>query len=462
MEIYFFDDQRILTRQNIRRVYGRPKLAAVRRYENAGPGLPCVFEDGIIAPYVMYYCLHPYVCGVDGNPQRHSCVCMAVSNDCIKWMPYENNLQFPDKLYKEQLLPTDAVEELLTVTKVKEGGYRFFGCQFDWGNTYDIRLRMFSTADGIVLREEECKLNPNGCEALCGSFYNEQDGNYTFLIRPNWAERRCGITHTKDFKSYTEMRMALQVDSVDESEAEIYGMPVFNMGGVYIGFVCLYMTPHEDWGLSNKFSRGHMDVQLAYSFDGKHFQRALRTPFIDRGLPDSPYYGMITPYSMNEVGDKWIITAAITANEHGHQGYDDTAGAATFTLGKGRAIGLEAQSGWAYVRTRGLVLKSGKFSVNIEVPHGTAMARLMDESSGSVFPGFDFADCIPFVGDSFEWAPEWRNKDYSVIIGKPVSLEIKYCNGLIYKIEGDFTLFFTTMQIRRYLKNGILPPKLLY
>lgn len=460
MKFVFFDDQKLTVRRNATRRYGRAKLVSAYEQPNVSAGLPCVFRDGGIAPYLMFYSA-TYTQEKAGERVNYPCFMLAVSDDAVHFRPYDTGIAFEGKHAPNQLLPSDEIGEVLTVVRDTEGVYHIFACISTWGGAYDIRIVEYTSADGVHLtRKREGVVNPNGAEALCGSFYNPVRGEYTFLVRPAWADRRCAITHTKDFETYTPLRLAIQPDGEDPPCSELYGMPCGRVGGYYVGFFCLYETADEDWGLANKFRHGHMEPQLTYSFDGVHFQRCLRTSFIPRGYPGDEGYGMVIPYSIIERGDEFVIAAALYRREHGY----DHSGATRlnfYTVKRDRLVGLEAGSGWAYVRTRPFLLEAGEPHINLEVPDGEAYARLIDASTQTPIEGFDFDDCAPFTGDTLDWIPRWRGK-VSSLEGKCIAIEIKYRNGMLYAIEGTWKLFLTTMQIRRYLNAGILPPEELF
>lgn len=456
MKIVMFDDQRLCGRVNTKRVYGRPKFEGEYDTHRALPGLPIVFKDGTIAPYRMYYTA--LIDPADASPDAHStaCFCMAVSDDCVHWTPYENDLVFEGKLLPSQLVPCKECLEHLTILRDKEGVYHFYFNAVDW-DTLSLIPETYVSEDGIHLTLAPEQTLHTG-EPFAGSFYNHIKDCYTFIVRPAWAERRCCIVETKDFKEYSPMRVMLQVDSLDRPMTEVYGMPTFNMGDYFVGLVNLYEAPI--FSSRQKFEQGHMSVQLAYSFDGVHFQRSLREQFIDRGTPETPYYGMLMPYYITERGDELIITAGATPREHGAK-QKDTGSIVSFSLKKDRFIGLESDGGDAIVCTRMMSWNGGELSVNICVPYGEARVRLLNEDM-TVVKGFDFDDCIPFTGDSLAWQPQWKNKKMDDLKGTYFIVEIKYYNGILYGFEGNFDMLITVMQARKSFFLGKPIPKLLY
>ena len=459
MKIVFFDDQRLGGRVNNKRVYGRPKL--VGQFDNncAVPAMPHVFYNDKLGCYVLYYSrYYPVPTEKDPNMLTH-CFCMATSSDAVNWQPYNNDFEFDRKYFPNQILPADDLVEVATILRDKDGVYHFYAVYVEWA-TLSLTTVPYASKDGVKLYEDKEHDAIQGGEPFMGSFYNRKKDCYTFITRPNWAERRCCISETKDLKTFSPLRVMLQIDSEDRPMTEVYGMPTYDMGDYYVGLVNLYdgiIIPTRQ-----KFEKGHMNVQLAYSFDGVHFQRSLRTPFIDRGTPDSPCYGMLMPYSMIECGDNFVITASMTPYEHGvMKGKENPGNIGSFIVKKDRLIGLESDGGDAIVSTRMILWNGGELSINIQVPYGEARVRITDEDMKSL-EGFDYEDCIPFTGDTLSWTPQWKNAKLDDLKGKHFIVEVKFFNGLIYAIEGNYDLVMTTMQARKTLIHGKPLPENLY
>ena len=54
--------------------------------------------------------------------------------------------------------------------------------------------------------------------------------------------------------------------------------------------------------------------------------------------------------------------------------------------------------------------------------------------------GYGHEDCIPFSGDSRDWVPKFKSgKTLDDLKGRTVILEIKFSDGILYSLEGDFT-----------------------
>jgi hypothetical protein len=104
--------------------------------------------------------------------------------------------------------------------------------------------------------------------------------------------------------------------------------------------------------------------------------------------------------------------------------------------------------------------------VNLVAQHATVAVYISDESelvSSNVLgiarplPGYTHEDCIPFSGDSRDFCPVYKSgKTLDELIGKTIVFEIRFTDGTLYSISGDYTDVFNT-QAARYRKLGIMP-----
>ena len=66
-------------------------------------------------------------------------------------------------------------------------------------------------------------------------------------------------------------------------------------------------------------------------------------------------------------------------------------------------------------------------------------------------------DCIPFSGDSIDWEVKFKNGNtLDSLKNKTLIFEVKFTDGTLYSISGDYTDVFNT-QAARFRKFGILP-----
>ena len=102
---------------------------------------------------------------------------------------------------------------------------------------------------------------------------------------------------TVDWNEFSKIELAVWPDDLDPDLAELYGMPTFPYGDMFIGLLWVYRVPPEAGGYLKSIG-GRIDCQLAYSYDGWHFNRGLRDTFIANAAPGEYGAGCILPTSM--------------------------------------------------------------------------------------------------------------------------------------------------------------------
>lgn len=71
--------------------------------------------------------------------------------------------------------------------------------------------------------------------------------------------------------------------------------------------------------------------------------------------------------------------------------------------------------------------------------------------------GYSHDDCVPFEGDCKDWIPQYKNgKTVAQLSKKTIVFEIKFEDGELYSLFGDYTDVYNT-EAARYRKFGVLP-----
>jgi len=115
------------------------------------------------------------------------------------------------------------------------------------------------------------------------------------MTRPGWGDRRVARQTSPDARTWSDLELIMQPDPADPPQVQLYGMPVVPYEGQFVGF--LWMAHFSNAHRLERFNRlwGPIDCQLTYSFDGVHFQRGLREPFVALNEPGRPASGVVYP-----------------------------------------------------------------------------------------------------------------------------------------------------------------------
>ena len=461
----FFDDQWLVGRDNLVRHYGRPELIedAVYRdpYVNTSVGCLKIFFEETIQKYIMLYS--------GFNAKKESGVFMAQSDDAIHWSPRnvakEAGIENP--MAPNQCIPCDFLTEPVAFLKDDNAPaaerYKVFGSKCYYDTERRCVCYLLTSPDGIHFKNTGIRWHDTlmGCEPLGGAFYNEQTDSFIINCRPIWGDRRVCRVETKDFKTFTQPELVLQADSIDEPLMDIQGMNAFDYEDMKIGFVFCYHVPPEP---KDKAMDGKVDCQLAYSLNGRSFQRSLREPFIGNGEPDSLTAGMVWPCNVrqDEKDGTLYITAAASTLEHGYFGVPGSGSILTYKLRRDGFVYLEAAGGEGRLCTRCMYYQGGGFGIHLACPAGVATCALYDDDVVHPYrkpmEGFGHEDCIPFTGDSDFWTPTFKNRNLEELKGKCFMLEIKLKNGRLYALRGNFINMMAT-EVFRFNAHGDLPTR---
>lgn len=455
----FFDDNKLFSKENVIRKYGKPSL--VCEYVDAAAstdycGMWVFPLDG--GGYRMLYFGH------SKDYEGHK-LFVARSADGVHFTPDE---VFPEKKYAHEVLDIGKSEvAFIYEDKHTDDPSRRYIMLRSGVNPNMIKVDddVYVSADLLHWDRLEGALWGDGAEPLASVFYNEELGVHTVMERPFWGIRCAGYKETKDFINYTEFRYCMNVDSLDGDLSEIYGMYVFSYDGNYIGIPHIYHGFGS--GLETKYKSGLIDTQLAYSKDGRYFQRSLREPFLtgtDGTLARE--YKLLWVSSITRIGNDILLYATASEEEHGPAfSKPGTGRILIFRLREDGFISLstDRHDEESVIATREKIWHGGDAHINLRAEHATlAVYSTRGEAqdmnilgTAERLEGFTHEDCIAFSGDSTDWIPEYKSgRRLSELSGETVVLELKFKNGEVYSFGGDFTDIFN-VEGAVYRRHGI-------
>ena len=220
-----------------------------------------------------------------------------------------------------------------------------------------------------------------------------------------------------------------------DADDQVYGMPVFTQDHLY-------------WGLPEIFYAGdmanahfdHVEVELAYSGDGLHWQRvAPGIPFIPNGAAGSYDAGCC------------YVSAPVRNGldyEFYYMGSDEThyslygprkTGLCRAKISKNRLAGVTAaqQDGAFTYQTYQLKLDPNGTYLCVDVlDKGSVLYEALDKQ-GNVLPGLDKEHCVPIMVTSNNAEIRWLGTDMPA---EPVMLRFYCQNAVLYTISGNLEL----------------------
>lgn len=453
--LLFFDDKHLLLRENLKRICAQPQLEAVYidPVASTSAGFPSVVRDPKTGLYHMFY---------QGWLRGDKIVTLAAaSKDGLHFQPRSTARQagITAPVCDHQLLAEMDGELALVFEDHHAPEDKRLKALVAVYNRPQMQVKniLFTSGDGIHwILEEGVRWNTRGAEPGAGCFYCEATESYILTQRPDWGVRRICIAETRDWQHFSDPELVLQADALDEPLTETYGMPAFAYDGWYIGFLWLYQPPQERGPV--KYWKGKVHSQLTYSVNGRHFQRALRQPFIGNGDPASPTWGMVFPSALyTDAEGNLVVAASACRYEHGHFADQGGGSIVFYRLRKDGFVALESTGGPGLLCTRGLLTAGGELEINIEAPYSEATCCIYTHGGIEPMPGYSHEDCIPFTGDSTKWVPSWKEgRTFSQLAGQVVYIEVKLNSGMLYSIRGQLTPMMVR-DVDRYVKFGTIP-----
>ena len=462
---FFFDDARLFERENLKRVYGEPKLLGVLEDEEFKTSWPAVWAIKTPENFVRLLYMAKSI------KTQKIYAFTALSKDYVNFEKEELGLDsnLPKGALFELPHGVELTFLLLDTLAEEQEKYKLFYTRFN-KQDFNVVGGLKVSSDLIHWQDKDGYENwNNGAEPMVGMVKNVREDGHIITIRPTWGERRIGYKTTKDFKTFSNYSFCMQPDSLDNPLEEIYGLPFEYFKGVYIGFPHVYGDLKSV--ISAKYASGTIKPQLAYSINGKNWQRSLREPFIKptralkKGLGFEPKMVWLNSFIENEKGEIFIY-AGVTQNEHGVEWAKPTGKIGVFKLRKDGFIGLKTKGvKTSTLATREFLYNGGEITFNIKGKKATiavfeskngdkGVANLLAQNQ--LIKGFSHKDCISFSGDCTDYSFKFKERDLLELKGKTIVFEIKIRRGEIYSITGDLIPMMNT-ESERYRQLNLLP-----
>lgn len=274
------------------------------------------------------------------------------------------------------------------------------------------------------------------------AYYNPLRRRHMITARPGHGDRRVVILDAADARSWSEPELLLQPDPMDEPLVQFYGMPVMVYENQFIGLLSVMHCDEPAAMRGFNHSVAHLDVQLAYSYDGIRYQRGFREAFIERNTPGQPGSGVVQPSAAVDTGTELRFYCVGGRAQHGRTQQQRSSAPGVhvllYTLRRDGFHYLDAIGNGAHAVSKPLTFLAPDLHVNIEAPHGEARFQCTD-LKGAPIPGLTFEESIPAADtDALSWKVAWKNGGLNSILRKPVRMEVRFRDARLYAFRGHF------------------------
>ena len=241
--------------------------------------------------------------------------------------------------------------------------------------------------------------------------------------------RRFAYTESADLVQWTQPEVILEPDERDMSPF-FYDFAVTPYAGLYLGFLSIYYAVNAGYKTGPRLWRDgrvekeqHLDVQLFWSRDGKHWERHPERPiFLENGM-----YGRDTGYDWGQIfvcqgiverDDKLFIYYRGDSVLHMEMMPGEYANFCLATIRKDGFVSLGTPAegpGPGYMLTRPLRCPGGRLHINATTATNGAVRVAVRSGDGvkdgDWIDGWNFEDGAPFTGDAIDATVGWTGQE---------------------------------------------------
>lgn len=217
----------------------------------------------------------------------------------------------------------------------------------------------------------------------------------------------------------------------------------------YIGFLTPYHTcPEMEPGIppARGIARNpwldRIDIQLAFSRDGLHWERAgERRTFLPNGPEGSYDAGMIfvaqQPVVREDLGEIWIYYVGFKKGHWGVRRGENQE--SSVSLARLRLDGfVSVAAGKGSVTTKPLVCPAGRLRINASTAgdRGSVKVELLDSDTQQPLAGYGEGDCDAFQGDETQHTVTWGDKrEMGKLAGKRIQIRFHLLRAKLFSFQ---------------------------
>ena len=248
--------------------------------------------------------------------------------------------------------------------------------------------------------------------------------------------RRIAYSESKDLIAWTQPQVILDADSLDAPM--LYGMTVTRYQGVYLGFLQMFYGANAGYRTGSRLWRDgrveksqQVDIQLAWSRDGVHWERHPQRPiFLPTGVHgvDMDWGLVYMDQGIVEHGDRLHLYYRGGNRLHNQPSAKMTTHLATLRRDGFVSLGTpEVGPGPGYMLTRPLACPGGKLHINARTEAGGLVRVAVRSGDGAAdgdwLDGWNFEDGAPFTGDAIDATVGWTgHENFDRLEGRSIRL----------------------------------------
>ena len=351
-------------------------------------------------------------------------VCLATSQDGITWVkPELGAVEFAGSTANNIVMYDACIPSVIKLADEPDPAWRYR--MLYWNLTGGPSgYYLAHSPDGVRWQQHDANpvwagpaggTDPNGPGDVINTFFDAATDRFVAFAKVRRSEvfgngRIVARGESPDAISWSVPEVVLVPDERDPQGAtQFYGMAAFPYEDLYLGLLWVYHTDADT-----------IDVQLAWSRDGRQWQRSeARNAVIELGPAGSWDAGMIlTVQSPIVLADE--VRVYYSGWTGGHEEGEQTAAMGLASMRRDGFVSMDAGERWASLLTT--PMSCGRsLLVNADCSDGELRAALLD-ADGEPIRGLSAARCTPIQGDGLRHEVRWPGAELPV--GEPVRVRV--------------------------------------
>ena len=470
----FIDDALIASSRKIKLTMNPPvktgeqMIVADKPWESGGLGAYCTVLK-VDDEYRLYYNCVSYgsdkskwIQPPEGSPFPPIWLCMATSHDGKVWRKpnlgivefdgsMENNIVFPPKaswnegghvfLDSKPGIPADEKFKLTCRWDGPDGS--------NWNHEYTLK-----SPDGLHWTPLSDKPAFKASDTGNVGFWDDRIGRYVVYVRLNEPEkdrpdartdgsspahRHVARCETDDLSHWGERKAVLSFDEIDPPGLDLYNNAIVKYpwsNNVYLIFPSAYWHfPEPPAGPYP--NDGILDIRLATSRDGVHFQYPSRSPFVPLGLEGSFDSGAMYMIAgmIRQGGELWMYYSSFNSEERHAPVLRTNSVISRLILRLDGFVSADTPYEGGELTTVPLVFTGKSLELNVQTSvAGHVLVELLH--NGESIQGYSASDADLVKGNFIAKTVTWNGQsDISSLVGKSVQVRFVMRDSKLYAFQ---------------------------
>ncbi len=360
-------------------------------------------------------------------------VCLATSQDGIIWgKPELGATDFAGSIANNIVMYDACIPSVLKFPDEPDPDRRYRMLYWNLAGGPSGYYLAFSP-DGIHWRQHEGNpvwpgaaggTTPDGPGDVINTFFDTAAGRFVAFAKVRRAEvfgsgRIIARGESPDGITWSAPEVVLVPDELDPPDTQFYGMAAFPYENLYLGLLWVFHTDADT-----------IDVQLAWSRDGRRWQRSgARNAVIELGPEGSWDAGMILTVQSPIVLDD-EVRVYYSGWEGGHEETERGAAMGLASMRRDGFVSMDAGDEWASLLTTPMTSGRSLF-VNADCTGGELRAAVVGAHEEPI-RGLSAARCTPVSGDGLRHELRWPGAELPA--GEPVRVRISARRARLFSL----------------------------